>query len=109
MAKRPKRPGTPKGMGGMMQQIQQLQEQLLAAQEALKTETVSATTGGGAVKAVVTGDQRLQALELAPEMVAEMDVEMLQDLIVLAVNSALDQSRELATERLGPLTSGLPF
>ncbi len=109
MAKRPRKPGPPKGMGGMMQQIQQLQEQLLAAQEALKEETVSATTGGGAVKAVVTGDQRLQALELAPEMVADMDVEMLQDLIILAVNSALDQSRELATERLGPLTSGLPF
>lgn len=93
----------------MMQQLQKLQEQLLAAQEALKDETVSATVGGGAVKAVVTGDQRLQALEINPEMAADMDLEMLQDLILLAVNAALDQSRELATERLGPLTGGLPF
>lgn len=109
MAKKSRRAMPAGGMGGMMQQLQKLQEQLLAAQEALKEETVSATVGGGAVKAVVSGDQRLQALEINPEMAADMDLEMLQDLILLAVNAALDQSRELATERLGPLTSGLPL
>jgi len=96
-------------MGGMMQQIQQLQDQLLAAQEALATETVTATAGGGVVKAVVTGDQKLQALEIAPDLLEDADVEMLQDLILSAINSALDQSRELAAERLGPLAGGLPF
>ena len=109
MAKRPKRSGPPQGMGGMMQQIQQLQDQLLAAQEALATETVTATAGGGVVKAVVTGDQKLQALEIAPDLLEDADVEMLQDLILSAINSALDQSRELAAERLGPLAGGLPF
>jgi DNA-binding YbaB/EbfC family protein len=97
------------GGGGMMQQIQQLQEQVMAAQEALKDETVTVTAGGGVVKVTVTGDQQCQAIEIDPEILEDGDVEMLQDLILTALNSALDQSRELAAERLGPLTSGLPF
>lgn len=109
MAKRPKQPRPPMGGGGMMKQIQQLQEQLLAAQESLAEETISASAGGGVVKATVSGDQQLQAIEIDPAILEDGDVEMLQDLILTAINSAMEQSRELAAERLGPLTGGLPF
>ena len=109
MAKRYKQPRPPMGGGGMMKQIQQLQEQMSAAQDALAEETITATAGGGVVKATVTGDQQIESLEIDPAILEDADVEMLQDLILSAINSALEQSRELAAERLGPLTSGLPF
>jgi len=94
---------------GMMGQLQKLQEQLQEAQARLAEETVSASAGGGAVKITVTGDQRCQAVEIDPEVLKDADVEMLQDLLLTAFNSALDKSRELAAERLGPLAGGLPF
>lgn len=109
MAKRRKQPRPPMAGGGMMKQIQQLQEQLLAAQESLAEETISASAGGGVVKATVTGDQQLQDIEINPSVMEDGDVEMLQDLILTAINSAMEQSREIAAERLGPLTGGLPF
>jgi nucleoid-associated protein EbfC len=94
---------------GMMGQIQKLQEQLAETQAKLADETVTVTAGGGAIKVVVTGDQKVRAVEIDPELLKEVDVEMLQDLILTAVNSGLDKSRDLAAERLGPLASGLPF
>lgn len=94
---------------GMMGQIQKLQEQLQEAQAKLAEETVTVSAGGGAVKITVTGDQRIMALEIDPELLKDADVEMLQDLLLAAVNSGLDKSRDLASERLGPLASGLPF
>lgn len=99
------------GMGnlGMMQQVQQLQQQMIAAQEALANEVVTASTGGGIITVVATGDQQIQSITIEPEILEDADVEMLQDLILTAVNSALEQSRELAEERLGPLAGGLPF
>ncbi len=109
MAKRHKQPRPPKGGSGMMKQIQQLQEQLLAAQDSLAEETVTATAGGGVVKVTVTGDQQVQSIEIDPVILEDADVEMLQDLILSAINSAMEQSRDLAAERLGPLTGGLPF
>jgi len=93
----------------MMGQLQKLQEQVQVMQAQLAEETVTATAGGGAVKVTVTGDQRCRAVEIAPELLQDADVEMLQDLFLLAFNSALDKSRELAAERMGPLTGGLPF
>lgn len=111
MAKRSKRQrmGSSQGGMGMMQQVQQLQQQMLAAQEALAEETVTATVGGGVVTVVSTGDQQIRSITIKPEILEDADAEMLQDLILTAVNSALDQSRELAAERLGPLAGGLPF
>ena len=96
-------------MGGMMQQMQRLQEQLMRAQEQLAEETLVHSAGGGAIKITVTGDQRLVAVEINPELVKDGDAEMLQDLILAAVNGALEASRALAAERLGPLSGGLPF
>ena len=94
---------------GMMGQIQKLQEQLAEAQARLADETATATAGGGAVKITVTGDQRCMGVEIDPELLKDADVEMLQDLILTAFNAALDKSRDMAAERLGPLASGLPF
>jgi len=81
-----------KGQGsqGMMQQLQKLQEQLELAQAKLAEEAVIATSGGGAVKITVTGDQHCQAVEIDPALFAEGDVEMLQDLVLTAFNSALE-------------------
>lgn len=97
------------GQTGMMQQMQRLQQQMAEAQEKLAVETVSATAGGGAVKVTVTGDQKCQSVEIAPELLKDADAEMLQDLILTAVNLALDKSRELQQQVMGPLAGGLPF
>ena len=94
---------------GMMGQLQKLQEQIQEAQAHLAEEAVTAAAGGGVVKVTVTGDQRCQSVEIFPEILQDGDVEMLQDLLLTAFNSALDKSRELASERLGPLAGGLPF
>jgi DNA-binding YbaB/EbfC family protein len=107
MAKGFNRP--PGGQSGMLQQFQRLQQQLAEAQAKLAEETVTATAGGGAVKVTMTGDQKCKAVEIAPDLVKEADAEMLQDLVLAAVNLALDQSRELAADRLGPITGGLPI
>lgn len=99
----------PKGQAGMMQQLQKLQEQIESTQAQLADETVTATVGGGVVKVTMTGNQQCREVEIDPALLEDADVEMLQDLILSAVNAALDQSREMAAERLGPLAGGLPF
>ncbi|HEY5271119.1 MAG TPA: YbaB/EbfC family nucleoid-associated protein [Anaerolineales bacterium] len=109
MAKGFNRPPGAGGQSGMMQQMQRLQQQMAEAQEKLAEETVSATSGGGAVKVTMTGDQKCQSVEIAPELLKDADAEMLQDLILTAVNLALDKSRELQQEVMGPLAGGLPF
>ncbi len=93
----------------MMQQIQRLQKQLAEAQAKLAEESVTATAGGGAIKVTMTGDQKCKSVEISPDLLKEADAEMLQDLVLSAVNLALDQSRELAAQQLGPLAGGLPF
>jgi DNA-binding YbaB/EbfC family protein len=108
MAKGYKAPKGPGGMG-MMNQLQKLQEQLAQAQAQLAEETVSASAGGGVVEVTVTGDQRCTAIKIDPEVLQDADVEMLQDLFLTAFNAALDKSREMAAQRLGPLAGGLPF
>lgn len=94
-------------MGGMAQQIQRLQEQMQQTQEALGEETVEVKVGGGVVAVVMTGHQKVRSVTIAPEAVDPDDVEMLQDLIVAAVNEAVEQSQALAAERMSSLTGGL--
>jgi DNA-binding YbaB/EbfC family protein len=108
MSKGFNRPAMPGGQGGMMQQLKKMQEQLAAAQAALAEETVTATAGGGAIKVTMTGDQRCTGVVIEPDLLKDADPEMLQDMILSAVNLALDQSRQLAADRLGPLAGGLP-
>ncbi len=102
----------PKAMGGrndMMGQIQKMQEQLQVAQEQLAEETVTYTAGGGVVKVVMTGDQHCRSIEIDPELLKEDDIVLVQDMILAAINGALDASRDLASERMGPLAGGMPF
>lgn len=94
-------------MGGMMQQIQKMQQEMMKAQEELADETVEVTAGGGMVTIVITGHQRIQSITLKPEVVDPDDLEMLQDLLVAAVNQAVEQSQAMAAERLEGLTGGL--
>jgi nucleoid-associated protein EbfC len=109
MAKGFNRPAGGGGQAGMMQQLQKLQQQMAEAQEQLALESVEATAGGGVVKVRMSGDQKCQSVAIDPELLKDADAEMLQDLILTAVNLALDKSRELQEQTMGPLTSGLPF
>lgn len=93
--------------GGMMQQIKKMQEQLATAQEQLAVETVTASAGGGVIKVTMTGDQHCKAVAIDPEILKNADAEMLQDLVLSAVNAALDQSRDMASQKMGPLAGGL--
>ena len=95
------------GGGNMMAQIQQMQEQMAVTQEQLAEETVEVSVGGGVVTVVVNGNQEVQSLTIEPDVVDPDDVEMLQDLVLAAMNEALEQSRKLASERMGGLTAGL--
>lgn len=104
------RRGAPAGGGiggGMLQQLQQMQEEMVKTQEALGDETLSITAGGGAIEVVITGHQRIQSITIDPEVVDPEDVEMLQDLIIAAVNEAIEASQKMAADRLGALTGGL--
>ena len=108
MAKGFNRPAGGGGQPGMMQQLQRLQQQMAEAQEKLAQETVIATSGGGALKVTMTGDQKCQSVEIDPALLKDVDAEMLQDMILTAVNLALDKSRELQENVMGPLAGGLP-
>lgn len=97
------------GQSGMMQQIQRLQKQMEEAQAKLADEVVTATAGGGAIKVTMTGDQKCKAVEISPDFIKDADAEMLQDLVLSAVNLALDESRALQEKLMGPLAGGMPF
>lgn len=90
---------------GMLKQVQQMQAKMAAVQAELETATVEATVGGGVVTAVATGAQKLVSITIAPEVLG--DAEMLPDLVLAAVNEALDRSRALAAERMQAVTAGL--
>ena len=89
----------------MLQQVQKMQSRVAKVQAQLEQEQVDASAGGGAVKVVVTGQQRLVSVTVDPDAAA--DVEMLQDLVVAAVNEALERSRQLAADRMQEVTAGL--
>jgi DNA-binding YbaB/EbfC family protein len=93
--------------GGMLGQIQKLQQEMAKAQEALAEETLDVTAGGGAITITITGNQRVKSITLQPEVVDPTDVEMLQDLLVAAVNEAIESSQTHAAQKLQGLTGGL--
>lgn len=95
------------GMGNIAQQLKKMQAEMQKAQEELGDETVEVSAGGGAVTIVITGHQHVQSLKLKPEVVTPDDVEMLQDLLVAAINQAIEQSQTMAAQRLDGLTGGL--
>ncbi|MCZ7670237.1 MAG: YbaB/EbfC family nucleoid-associated protein [Chloroflexi bacterium] len=91
----------------MMAQMQTMQQQMAQAQEALADETVTVTTGGGMITVVMTGHQRMQSLTIDPEVLDPDDVELLQDMLLSAVNAAIEQSQALSAERMEGITGGI--
>ena len=91
----------------MMRQAQQIQKQMLRLQEELESSTVEATIGGGVVTAVVSGKMKVESITIDPDVVSPEDVDMLQDLVIAAVNEALDKAQQLASQRMGALTGGM--
>ncbi len=91
----------------LLRQAQELQQRLAKAQEALENETVEGTAGGGAVKVTVTGKQKVQSVKIAAEAVDPQDVAILEDLVLAAVNDAMDKAQELAAKRMSAVTGGM--
>lgn len=109
-----KKRGAPRGgmPGGMnpMAMLQKMQQDMAEAQENLEKETVEVSVGGGAIKVVITGHQRVQSIEVNPDVIDTDDEEWvadLQDLLVAAVNQAIEQSQSMAAERMEQITGGL--
>ncbi len=96
-----------KNMNGMMKQAQKLQKKMLKTQEELAKKTVEASAGGGMVKVIANGSQKIESIVLEKEVVDPEDVEMLQDLVLAAVNDALNKSQEMVSSEMGKLTGGL--
>lgn len=101
------------GMGGggnMMKQAQKMQEEFLKMQQELENTEFSATAGGGAVKATMVGTRSLKSIEISPDAVDPDDVEMLQDMIVAAVNEAISKSDDATNKAMSKITPmGFPF
>lgn len=94
-------------LGKMMKQAQKMQQEMARMQEELKDKEVEASAGGGAVTVKVTGKQELISITISPEVVDADDIEMLQDLVLAAVNEGLNQSRELAKQEMLKITGGI--
>ncbi len=96
-----------KGLGNIMKQAQMMQKKMAELQAELEQRQVEATAGGGMVTAVVTGKQQLVSLSIEPAAVDPDDVEMLQDLIVAAVNEAVRKSQDMVQEEMSKVTGGM--
>ena len=95
------------GMGNLQRMAMQMQQEMARVQQELETMTVEGSAGGGVVKATVTGKQELVGLAIDPSAVDPADVEMLQDLVMAAVNDALKAAAQLAEQKMGAVTAGL--
>ena len=91
----------------LMRQAQELQAKLAKAQQELSNITVEASSGGGAVKVTINGQQKIQSVTISPEVINPDDVELLEDLVLTAVSEAIAKSQEVAAKHLGGLTGGL--
>jgi nucleoid-associated protein EbfC len=100
-------PGGQPNLQQMMKQVQQMQAEMSKVQEQLKDEVVEASTGGGMVKVKMSGDLRLLELTISPEAIDPEDAEVLQDMVLAAVNEALRSAQELAANRMGGVAGGL--
>lgn len=103
-------PGGAGNMGGMLKQIQQMQQDMVQAQEALANETVEVSVGGGALTIVITGHQRVQSIKLNAALLDTSDADWatdLEDLLITAVNQAIEQSQTMAAERMESISGGL--
>ncbi len=96
-----------KNLSSIMKQAQKLQEQIAKLQEELADKTVEASSGGGMVTVIANGRQEIVSIKIDPEVVSKDDVEMLEDLILTAVNEAKRRAEEMAKDELGKLTGGM--
>jgi len=96
-----------KGLGGMLKQAQRIQAQLAKMQEEMAQKTIEASSGGGMVTVVVNGKQEIVSLKIEREVVDPDDIDMLQDLVLAAVNEGMRKSQEMVTEEMRKLTGGL--
>ena len=94
-----------KGMGNMMKQAQKLQAKMIKLQDELAERTVTASAGGGMIQVTANGRQQVAGIVIDPEVVDPEDVEMLQDLVLAAVNDALAKSQEMVSQEMGKLLS----
>jgi DNA-binding YbaB/EbfC family protein len=94
-------------IGQIAKMAQQMQAQIAQAQDELKETTLEVTAGGGAVKVVITGAQEVRSVEIDPSAVDPEEVDMLQDLVLSAVNEAIARSKELERERMGKIAGGM--
>jgi DNA-binding YbaB/EbfC family protein len=99
-------PGQP-NMQQLLKQAQKMQQDMAQAQEALKDETVDASAGGGMVKVTVTGDLEVKSITIDPQAVDPEDVELLQDMVLAAVNEGMRSAQELAASKMGGIAGGL--
>ncbi len=96
-----------KDIGSIMKQAQKIQAQIAKVQEELAQKTIEASAGGGMIAVVVSGKQEVVSIKIEPEVVDPKDMEMLQDLVVAAVNEALRKSQEMVSEEMRKITGGL--
>ena len=95
------------GLGNMMKQVQQMQAKMAAMQEELENLEVEASAGGGMVKVIANGKSQIKSITIDPEVVDPEDVEMLQDLIVAAINQAHEKAQEMQSEQMSAITGGM--
>ncbi len=96
-----------KGFGNIMKQAQKLQAQMAKVQEEMAEKTVETSVGGGMVKVVANGKQEVVSIKIEPEVIDRDDPEMLEDMILSAVNEALKKAQEMLSDEMGKLTGGL--
>ena len=103
------RVGGPGGKGGpdMMRQVQEMQERMLEEQNALGEEMAEISVGGGAIKVVMNGHQKMQSIQIDKDLLTPAESEMLGDLIVAAVNQAVEQTQQMAAKRMSAITGGM--
>lgn len=103
----PKFGGGGGGMGNMMKQAQKMQQDMLKLQDELQEQSVEVTAGGGAITVIATGKKEIKEITIKPEVVDPDDIEMLQDLILAAVNEAIRKAETLANEEMKKITGGM--
>lgn len=94
-------------MGNLLKKAQQLQEKMAKLQEELSEKTIEASAGGGMVTVIATGKQEIASIKIDPEVVNQEDIEMLEDLVLAAVNDALFQAKQMVSEEMSKLTGGV--
>jgi len=100
-------PGMPGNMNNMMKQAQKMQQDMLKAQQELEEKTVEASVGGGAITVTVSGKKELLKIKIDPDVVQGDDIEMLEDLILAAVNEGMRKADEMAASQMNKITGGL--